>query len=82
MVLGGIPAAAAWPGVRPEALSLAQATPPLVVQEMAMKSHEVSKDSVSNRPATGMAGQGHISNDSRTNPAAPTLPYRSREKDR
>jgi len=47
-----------------------------------MKSHDVSKDSVSNRPAAGTAGQGHISHDSRTNPANPSLTYRSREKDR
>ena len=34
------------------------------------------------RPATGTAGQGHVSNDGRTNPANPALPYRSREKER
>jgi site-specific DNA recombinase len=49
---------------------------------MAMKSHEVSKDSVSNRPANGTAGSGYRSTDGRNNPAAPALPYRSREKGR
>ena len=47
-----------------------------------MKSHNVSKDSVSIRPAAGTAGTGHRSTDGRTNPATPALSYRSREKGR
>jgi DNA invertase Pin-like site-specific DNA recombinase len=49
---------------------------------MAMKSHDVSKDSISIRPAAGTAGTGRRSTDGRTNPAGPALPYRSREKGR
>lgn len=49
---------------------------------MAIKSHKVSKNSVSMRPAAGTAGTGHRSTDGRTNPATPALPYRSREKGR
>jgi DNA invertase Pin-like site-specific DNA recombinase len=49
---------------------------------MAMKSHDVSKDSISIRPAAGTAGTGRRSPDGRTNPASPALPYRSREKGR
>lgn len=47
-----------------------------------MKSRDVSKDSVSIRPTAGTAGSGQRSSDGRTNPAAPALPYRSREKGR
>ena len=47
-----------------------------------MKSHDVSKDSISIRPAAGTAGTGRRSPNGRTNPASPALPYRSREKGR
>jgi DNA invertase Pin-like site-specific DNA recombinase len=49
---------------------------------MAMKSHNVSKVSVSIRPAAGKAGEGHRPADNRANPVTPALPYRSREKGR
>ena len=47
-----------------------------------MKSHNVSKVSVSIRPAAGKAGEGHCPADNRANPVTPALPYRSREKGR
>lgn len=47
-----------------------------------MKSRDVSKDSVSIRPAVGTAGAGRRSTDGRTNPVGPPLPYRCREKGR
>ena len=47
-----------------------------------MKSHNVSKVSVSIRPAAGKAGEGHRPANNRANPVTPALPYRSREKGR
>ena len=47
-----------------------------------MKSHNVSKVTVSIRPAAGKAGEGHRPADNRANPVTPALPYRSREKGR
>lgn len=43
-----------------------------------MKSHNVSKVSVSIRPAAGEAGEGPRPADNRANPVTPALPYRSR----